>query len=201
MESLGNPRGTIDDEISAFNADRETSLAESTIQQLISTYPANHTIEHVLVKVITITTLYHARVLDIDLQPLSCYIASLALDAKLKEGDPEAVTLIWNSTGTKRRYFSFATKFCSWHNQGAYAIYDMNVWTALAAYRAKNERFTFRNTQCDDYPGFLAVVKSFQKVYGLEDYSLKDIDKFLWGVGYRIIAGRQKATTTSRPKE
>jgi hypothetical protein len=194
MEIVGDPGSTIDAEVAAFDADQETAFAESTIHELISTYPNNQDVRHILVKVIAINALYHARVLDIDLQPLSIHIKTIdGLDSRLREGAPDLVDAIWKSQGTRRHYFSFATKFCSWHNQEAYAIYDINVWEALAAYRRQDERFTFRNSECDNYVGFIAVVRRFQKVYCLERYSLKSIDKFLWRVGGQLISERQRA--------
>jgi hypothetical protein len=146
------------------------------------------------VKAITINALYYARVLDMDTQPLSIHLKTIdELDTRLGQGTPDVVDAIWKSQGTRRKYLSFATKFCSWHNQEAYAIYDLNIWEALVAYRAKDERFAFRNSECNDYAGFLAIVRRFRKSYGLEDYSLKSIDKLLWRVGGRAIAERGKA--------
>ena len=192
METVGDPRSTIDEEITAFDSDPETALSESTIGELISTYPENQDARHVLVKVIAVNALYHARVLDVDLQPLSAHIHRInGLDEKLKQGEPEVVDLIWKSQETRRHYFSFATKFCSWHNQEAYSIYDLNVWEALVAYRAMGGRFNFRNSECDDYAGFLAVVTRFRESYGLATYSLKSIDKFLWQVGARLLESRR----------
>jgi hypothetical protein len=194
MESVGDPRSTIDKETAAFDDEPETALTESTIRELISTYPDNQDLRHVLVKVIAINATYHARVLDIDLRPLSIHIKTIdELDTRLRQGTADVVDAIWKSQGTRRHYFSFATKFCSWHNQEAYAIYDLNVWEALVAYRTKDKRFAFRSSECDNYTGFLGVVKRFRKSYGLEDYSLKSIDKFLWQVGGRLIAERRKA--------
>ncbi len=192
MGNIGDPRGTINNEIAAFDADPETALAESSLRELICTYPSNQDGRQVLVKVIAINALYHARVRDIDLQPLSIHISKIgALDARLAQGDPEIVDAIWNSQGTTRHYPSFATKFCSWHNQEAYAIYDGNVWEALAAYGANDDRFAFPERDFVKYAAFLAIVKRFQNSYGLEDHSLKDIDKFLWRVGGRLIAAKQ----------
>ncbi len=194
MEVVGDPLATIDAQIAAFDNDKETALAESTIQELISAYPNNQAVEHILLKVLAINALYHARVFDIDLQPLAIHIKTISeLDLRLKAGAPDAVDAIWKSNGTRRHYFSFATKFCSWHNQEAYAIYDLNVWEALAAYRRTNERFTFRDVECETYSGFIAVVRRFQKAYDLESYTLKSIDKFLWGVGGDLISDRQRA--------
>jgi hypothetical protein len=192
MECVGDPRITIDKEIAAFDADAETARAESTLRDLIAVYPENRRIEHVLIKVITINALFHARVLDVDLHPLAVHVAGIEnLDEKLQEGSPGAVDAIWISQGTRRHYFSFATKFCSWHRQDAYAIYDTNMWEALRAYRTKDLRFTFRDADSKDYAGFHAIVKRFQSSYDLEGYSLKDVDKFLWRAGGRILAAKK----------
>jgi hypothetical protein len=193
LEVVGDPLATIDTRIAAFDNDKETALAESTIQELVSTYPNNQAVEHILLKVLAINALYHTRVLDIDLQPLANHIKTISeLDLRLKAGTPDVVDAIWKSTRTRRHYFSFATKFCSWHNQEAYAIYDLNVWEALAAYRRKDERFTFRDAECETYSGFIAVVRRFQKAYDLDRYTLKSVDKFLWGVGGDLISERQR---------
>lgn len=199
MKSFGDPRITIDEEIAAFDADPETAFTESTISELFSTYPDNQDVRHVLVKVCVINDLYRPRVRNIDLQPLSIHIKTIEeLDTRLRRGTPDVVDAIWKSQGTSQQYFSFATKFCSWHNQEAYAMCDGNVWEALVTYRAKNEGFAFRDSEVNDYPGFLAIVRRFQKSYGLEDYSLKSIDKFLWQVGGRLLAEREKAKMESR---
>ncbi len=191
MESVPDPRSTIDEEIAAFDAEMKTDLSESTISELICTYRNNQDIRHVLLKVIAISTLYHARVLDIDLQPLAKHIAEIeALDARLLRGDLEVVDAIWNSHGTQRHYPSFATKFCSWHNPKDYAIYDGNAWAALVAYGAEGGSFVFPERSFVKYATFLEIVRRFQKSYGLEDYSLKDIDKFLWRVGGRLLAAK-----------
>lgn len=192
MESVGDPRTTIDDEIADFDAEPATAFAESAIRELIRTYPNNLDTRHIAVKVIAINALYHARVLDVDLQPLSIHIAKIhALDPRLRQGDPEVVNEIWNSKGTRRHYPSFATKFCSWHNQNDYAIYDGNVWEALVAYGAKAGPFDLPERNFVDYAAFLAIVRRFQNSYGLEGHSLKNIDKFLWRVGDRLIAAKK----------
>ena len=199
MESLSDPCSTIDDEVAAFGDDDKTALAESTITDLIATYPDNGKVEQILIKVIAINTLYHARVLDMDLQPLANHMLKLDLDAMLKAGDPKAVDLIWKSEGTRRKYFSFATKFCSWHNQEAYAMYDRYMWQTLVAYKAKKQQFTFKTSECSDYAGFLRVVKRFQKAYRLEGYSLKQIDKFLWRIGAQLTATQKRQPISATP--
>lgn len=195
---MRNPKDHIDAEVDEFGRDGDTARAESTLQELIATYSQNTRIEHVLTKVVTINALYHARVLDVDLHPLAVHILAIeGLDARLKRGDPEAADAIWKSHGTRRHYFSFATKFCSWHNQAAYAIYDMNMWEALRSYRSKESGFDFKDSECKDYACFHAIVKRFVAAYDLERYSLKDIDKFLWLVGYDLLKAKRERAPQS----
>jgi hypothetical protein len=189
---MRNPKDYIDAEIAAFAEEPETARSESTLHELIATYPHNTKIEHVLTKVITINALYHARVLDVDLHPLAVHILKIKdLDTKLERGNLDVVDAIWQSQGTRKQYFSFATKFCSWHNQDDYAIYDGNMWEALRAYKSKELRFQFKDSECKNYACFHAIVARFMAAYDLKDYSLKDVDKFLWLVGDRLLKERQ----------
>ncbi|MGB6743229.1 MAG: hypothetical protein WBE38_06175 [Terracidiphilus sp.] len=132
--NLPDPKSEIDSYAQKFLQDKETERAENTVQELIAAFPKNEKIEHVLIKIVTINSLYHARVLDVDLHPFVLHIHRIEnLDGKLAEGNLEVVDEIWKSKGTRQHYFSFATKFCSWHNQEAYAIYDTYMWEALCA--------------------------------------------------------------------
>ncbi len=95
MENVGDSRSTINKETAAFDSEPETTLAESTI----------------LVKVIAINAFYHARVLDMDLRPFRSTLNQSELDTRLRQGTPDLVDAIWKFQGTRREYFSFATKF------------------------------------------------------------------------------------------
>jgi|HubBroStandDraft_1064217.scaffolds.fasta_scaffold220324_1 hypothetical protein len=114
---------------------------------------------------------------------------------ELKQGNSDAVDAIWKSQETRKHYFSFATKFCSWHNQEAYAIYDQNMWEALRAYKSKELGFQFKDSECKDRTCFQAIVKRFEATYDLEAYSLKDVDEFLWLVGGQLLKAKQKKTS------
>lgn len=197
MVRVEDPRITIDNEIKVFDSENDT-VVESTIRELINAYRGNQDCRQILVKVLTISTLYHARVLDIDLLPLSHHIESIDdLDSRMLHGDPAAVDAIWRSKGTKRHYPSFASKYCSWHNQEAYAIYDRNAWSALKAYATFGDRFAFPEREFTEYATFLNIVRRFQSSFGLQHYSLKDIDKFLWRVGGRLIAEKDSHSGAS----
>ncbi len=190
--SLPQPKSVIAEYVEKFREDKDTARTEDTVEALIAALSKNEKIEHVLAKVVTINALYHARVLDVDLHALALHIHGIEnLDEKLKRGDLNVVDEIWKSKGTRQHYFSFATKFCSWHNQDAYAIYDTYMWEALCVYRKAKSGFAFKDAECKDYSCFHAVVKRFQATYDLGDCSLKKIDKFLWLLGSELIKAKQ----------
>lgn len=84
------------------------------------------------IKVITISQLYSARVLSIDGALLARHVCSISnLDDLLAAGDPRVVPLMYDCNTTRRRYYYFATKFCSRHNRLAYSLWDYNVDEAL----------------------------------------------------------------------
>jgi hypothetical protein len=77
----------------------------------------------VLLKALALNKLYSTRVLDKDIEPLARHIAGLCIEPSLREGRPDAVDRIANCSGLQL-YFSFASKYCSWHNPRPYPIYD-----------------------------------------------------------------------------
>jgi len=86
-----------------------------------------------------------------------------------------------------KSYLSFASKFCSWHNPMDYPIWDGNVRACLWAYKQQDEFATFHNYDLWDYESFRSIMSAFQARYGLELLSSKEVDKFLWRLGDRIL--------------
>jgi hypothetical protein len=182
---LPKPAMRIDHEIDEF--DRDESTVEETVRTLVDAFPSNQKFTHVHLKVIAISQLYRARVLNIDAEDLAKHIWSIPdLDDMLAAGSPEVVNLIHQCKTTRRKYYSFATKFCSWHNQKAYSLWDYNVDEALWAYRQQDGFAKFKHKELLDYPRLAEIIKEFRAFYGLRRYSLKNIDKFLWGVGANL---------------
>jgi hypothetical protein len=91
--------------------------------------------------------------------------------------------------GEKRRFFySFATKYCSWHAQDGYPIYDSFVDRLLRLYRQRDSFACFTNAELWHYPTFRSVIQAFQRHYGLTEFSFKEVDKFLWVYGQEYAA-------------
>jgi hypothetical protein len=189
---LPNPSAeSVRTECDAFDREASTRLAEDALRQLRECFPENVDSAHVILKVIALNRLYSARVLDKHIEMVACGIAERRIDPLLVEGSPKAVELIIGCC-SKRRYYSFATKFCSWHNPEAYVIYDGNVNEALWRYKTRDKFSRFRRDDLYDYEQLASVIGAFEEHYGLQSFRSKEIDKFLWRIGDRLLNSPKK---------
>ncbi|HEY6347054.1 MAG TPA: hypothetical protein VIY49_36655 [Bryobacteraceae bacterium] len=174
----------------------QPELAEKAAGELLTQFPNNTEISHVLLKALALNKLYSTRVLDKDIERLARHIAGLCIDPLLRKGRPGAVDLIWNCDDLNRRYFSFASKYCSWHNPAAYPIYDSYVEECLWRYK-RQDGFTEYGREGYRYPDFVRIVSAFRQFYGLT-VSFKDLDKFLWSTGGRLLGKRSSVNRATR---
>lgn len=86
-----------------------------------------------------------------------------------------------NDNGTTKDFYSFATKFCSHHCPDKFPIYDRYVDHMLHHFSKKDGRFSFNDLK--DYVNFVQAVDAFRIAYGLQQYSYKQIDQYLWQYG------------------
>lgn len=158
-------------------------MVERALSRLVPSFPRNKLFEDVLLKVVVINDLYRTGILAT--YKVAGHIAQLDIDPILEQGSPEAVDLVARvQIGDKtRNNYSFATKFCAWHNPEAYPIYDSFVDQVLWGYRAQDHFATFQRQDLRQYARFREVITVFREHYGLSGFSLKDIDKFLWLAG------------------
>ena len=173
-----------------FDSNPYNQLVESAIAKLIVQFPANHDLSEVLLKVLAINQLYSSRVDSIHLEPLARHIVASKLDELLTVGSHDSVTKIASCPDYPKHYYSFATKYCSWHNQAAFPIYDANVDECLWSYRKQDKFSEFRRYEmedCSNYKRFVEVVSAFRKHYLLDQFPFKSLDKFLWTIGDRLL--------------
>jgi hypothetical protein len=168
--------------------DRENALAEQTLAELFQQYPRNDDLRHVLLKVIAVNSLYHTCVYALDAVARHIHAHGVEIDAALEAGSHEIVDTIAKVKvqGRVHNFFSFATKYCSWHQPEKYPIYDSRVdhylWTLqLQTSFAK----AFIHPHLWDYPKFHTIVVTFRDSHGLDAFSFKEIDKFLYLQGER----------------
>jgi hypothetical protein len=163
--------------------DSSQATVEQALTKLFALFPANDNPTEVLIKVVALNDLYRTGILAT--AQVADHIFRLDIDAAIKDGKPEAVHRIARvqlDKGTRNNY-SFATKYCAWHNSDSYPIYDGFVSQMLWEYRKQDHFDKFDRQDLGQYERFKNVLLRFRSHYQLESFSVKDIDKFLWLAG------------------
>lgn len=110
------------------------------------------------------------------------------LDERISKGDPTVVDQI-ATINQKVNLFSFASKFCFYHNKQMYSIYDGVVTETIPQYLDVTQQYIkeCRNNKKDKakrktYKDFLDIIDKLIKAYQLESVPdiRKKLDHFLW---------------------
>lgn len=189
MSKLAEPTTKLVDEyIDKFNKEKRYFASDNAIINLLEQFPENKKIEDIILKISTINNLYSTNIYGTF--KMAEHILSLDIDKKLNEGNLDVVNQILqghnirsSKTGKEIHFYSFATKYCNWHNKDAYAIYDSFVEKILIAYRNELGFPKFKNSGLKDYSHFVEIVKELRDKHSLTKYNFKEIDKFLWKYG------------------
>jgi hypothetical protein len=163
--------------------DRENHLIEQTLSELFQQYPHNEDLRHVLLKVVAVNSLYHTCIYALDTVARHIHSHASEIDAALEAGSHEIVDKIAKVKvqGKVHNFFSFATKYCSWHQPEKYPIYDSRIDTYLWNLQQQNAFATaFHHPHLWDYPKFHGIVVTFRDSHGLSEFTFKEIDKFLY---------------------
>lgn len=159
-------------------------LQESSLYKLFhKTYPNNIDINDILIKASALNDFYSTNIFSIF--PVAKHILELNIDNKLKNGDTSLVNDIANVkiSGVEKHFYSFATKYCSHHNPEDYPIYDSFVEKVLLHFKSKDKFDKFTSKDLKNYDTFKNVLIKFKKFYNIDEYNLKDIDRYLWQLG------------------
>ncbi len=121
--------------IRRFEQSERYYLADQAITKLFGLIPNNEELEDILLKLSVINNLYSTQIFATF--EMAQHIKRLRIDPELSKHSTEIVNRIADfSVSGKRRYcFSFATKYCNWHNQEHYPIIDSFVAKLIVAYR------------------------------------------------------------------
>jgi hypothetical protein len=160
--------------------------ADTTVNLVFSQWPKNSDKDQVLSKVLVLDSLYSTSVYYPD--ALAEHIISLSIDGDMQNGDPTLVERIASVNVGKGpiRYYSFATKYCSFHNPSAYHIFDSYIEKLVWAYQKSFKFSSFRRYEPQtSYDCFAAVLSDLVAHFGLEGLSKKALDKFLWIEGMK----------------
>lgn len=172
----------------AWDALENYHLQEDALDKLFFTLcPENKEMSDILLKVAALNDFYSTHIFSV--YPVAKHILSLGirerLDDQLKSGDVSLVSKIQDMTinGVHKNFYSFATKYCSHHQPLLYPIYDSYVEKVLCYFRNSDKFASFKTPELKDYAKFKGTLIDFRSFYGLDQYSLKEIDKYLWQLG------------------
>lgn len=162
-------------------------LQERALRKLFTqTYPSSHDMDDVLIKVCSLNDFYSTNIFS----PFSVakHIVALGIDKRLAAGDLTLVNDLSHvrlPNGATRHFYSFATKYCSHHYPEDFPIYDHFVDIMLVRCRMRDSFASFTRKDLKDYSVFYDALLAFQSFYGLEKFSLKELDQYLWVTGKR----------------
>lgn len=165
--------------IRQFEQNERYYEADKAITKLINAFPSNSDLSAVLIKVTTINKLYSTNIMaPFD---VAKHIVSLNLDHKIASGQLSAVNSIRHVciSGIKKDFYSFATKYCNWHNLEAYPIYDSFVEKSLRYFKCISDDIRI-------YKNLKVSIDRFQSQNNITEFTYKQIDKFLWMYGKTI---------------
>lgn len=158
--------------------------------------PRNVDVGEVSVKVAALNGLFATSTYGV--VQMARHIVSLNIDDPLSSGraDPDLVERIarLEQKGKVRRNYSFATKYCSFHRPDVYPIYDSLVVEILNGLLKQGEAcdtFEPGETWNGDYGVYCRSVAGFRHHFGLDEFSIRDIDKYLW-----MVARKRRAAST-----
>ena len=172
--------------LNAWKKQENYVLQEKALDKLFfETYPNNTDINDILIKASSLNDFYSTNIFNIF--AVAKHIHSLKIDKRLRKGDLSLVDDIADITigGKNKRFYSFASKYCSHHEPTKFPIYDYFVEKVLIHFRNTDKFCKFQNEDLKQYPTFLEILNAFQKYYGLTKYDMKELDRYLWQLGKR----------------
>ena len=159
-------------------------LQERALDKLFfNTYPNNTDINDILIKASALNDFYSTNIFSIF--PVAKHILNLNIDNRLKNGDETLVDDISNITinGQTKQFYSFAPKYCSHPFPLIVPIYDSYVEKVLIYFQKKDNFSKFKKEDLKNYKIFKNTLIDFKKFYNIDEYNLKDIDRYIWQLG------------------
>jgi len=159
---------------------------EEALEKLFKAFPTNSSLSDVLAKVAVLNTFYSTGILAVS--RVAQHIVSQKIDEHLKDGDPTLVRKLAKvkmNGGKERNFYSFATKYCSFHNPEAYPIFDKHVKNVLSHWRGTHIK-NFKVKDLRDFPKFVKIIRELQTKLSKgesREFALKEMDRYLWQLG------------------
>ena len=143
----------------------------------------NQSIENILIKCSALNDFYSTNIFKI--HNVAQHYLHKNIDEKLKTGDLSLVGDLAKITNNEKcfTFYSFASKYCSHHRPDVYPIYDSYVNKLLKYFRNRDKFYKFKEEDLKEYEEYTKIIHNFRTYYGLESFTIKEIDKYLWLLG------------------
>lgn len=168
----------------------ELDNIDQIISKVFKLFNSNNKYEDVLARCCVLNTLYSTSIKDI--KTVARHISNLNLENKFNTHDISKVVNMISKIKMKNNkiycFYSFATKYCSFNFPNKYFIYDSYVDEVLWYLKKTNNFYNFKRKDLKNYEYFYNIMNKFINFYGLEKYSKKEIDKFLWLFGKKYFS-------------
>lgn len=117
---------------------------------------------------------------------MAIHINELNIDNSLIAGDSLLPNSIAIGHGIKTRnsykeisFYSFATKYCSYHNPEGFPEYDSRIEHALLHFNQQTKALGVTKKHLKHYARFKECLREFQIYYRLDEFTLTQIAQYL----------------------
>ena len=172
--------------IKSWNNDNKNEhyrVQEKALNQLFQAYFKNTDLIEILLKSAALNDFYSTNIFSI--YEMAKHIKELKIDESLQKGDANLVNKIAKIKikEKEKNFYSFASKYCFFHNPDEFPIYDSYVAKILLYFDKKDKFSKFSQNDLKNYPTYKNAIFEFRKFYGLEEFSIKKLDQYLWLLG------------------
>ncbi|MBR3281596.1 MAG: hypothetical protein IKI57_07190 [Clostridia bacterium] len=174
------------------NNDKFVDL-DKCLNHMFEKYPNNNDLNGILIKVTLLNTFYGTNIKDV--YTVAKHILECNIDVSLNKGDEAIIDKIANVTFVDKnnkqktmRLYSFATKYCSFHKPDFYPMYDSYLEKLLRYFRDEYKFDNFKTEDLKNYSKYKQILERFKKHYQINNYSVKEIDEYLWQLGKKEFA-------------
>ena len=186
--------------LESYNKMESYRIQEWLLMQLISEYPTHENKSAVETKVKLLNLFYSTGIQAVNLMAKNI-LSIKNIDGRLDKGDYKLVSQIAKlkvSTGEVRFNYSFATKYCAYHQPKKFPIYDSIVALTFASlfekgllskYKYNRGKTDSRNTysktefmeKLKEYDFYIKVYNHFMEEYDLTSLSYREVDSYIRG--------------------
>jgi hypothetical protein len=170
--------------LATWNTLAKYKLQEECLNRLFQELcPRNDDVGSVLLKISALNDFYSTNIFDT--HSVARHIVAIDASARILEGDPTLVNelALVSIGGKQRNFYSFASKYCNHHNPEPFPIYDRYVDKMLNHFRRVDRFAKFRSQDLKQYVDFVRLIRAFRNFYSLDQFSLRQIDIYLWIAG------------------